>query len=210
MLTSSLVLDRLLEKSSVDYIALAYHYCDYQNGTEQAPESILASLLKQLVEKNETIPKEIVTLHETCQKLEKALSLNDLTKTLIEVCRDMSSTFVVVDALDECSQRNRLISSLKKMKEAGIKVFCTSRPLPDLQEAFGTDLKVEIKAADSDVKSYVISRFEENEDLEALTPGDVKEKLVTKLIEQANGMYYILASLHFQAGFTDMEVGFFL
>src|SRR5271168_4306186 len=45
-------------------IAIAYLYCNFQRQHEQKPENLLASLLKQLVQRQPSLPKYIKSLYE--------------------------------------------------------------------------------------------------------------------------------------------------
>ena len=149
---------------------------------------LLRSLAKQVATQVDIIPEDLVSLYKAAQTQGLTPSLDALTSLLICLCRRFADAFVVIDGLDENPDRHKLIPILKKLEGATIRVFITSRLLPDLQEAFGERLNLEIKAAAADVQKYVTNRFDEIGDFDALTFWRIREEVADKIMRHANGM----------------------
>lgn len=168
--------------------AIAYHYCDYQYQKLETAEYLLRSLAKQVAAQIDFIPEELLSLHMAAQTKSEFPSLDALISLLICLCRGFREAFVVIDALDENMHKNKLVLILKKLEEVKIKVFVTSRRLPELQEAFGKQMSLEIKPAASDVQKYVTSRFDEIDEFDALTFGRIREEITEEIVQHTNGM----------------------
>ena len=112
---------------------MAIFYFDFADPEEQSPAAILGSLLKQVVGGRDEVPEEIVKAFRNRGKVigGQRLSLEEI----IEFLRDMSnsqSTFICLDALDECPQgyRVKLLDSLNQImqKSPSARIFLTGRP----------------------------------------------------------------------------------
>lgn len=182
------MLDHITNLADPGRRAIAYHYCDYEYQKVETAEYLLRSLAKQVAAQIDVIPEDLLSLHKDAQTKSELPSLGALTGLLICLCRGFSGAFVVIDALDENLHKNKLVLILKKLEEAKIKVFITSRRLPELQEAFGKQVSLEIKAAASDVQNYVTSRFDEIDEFDALTFGRIREEITEEIVQHANGM----------------------
>jgi hypothetical protein len=187
-LNSSVVLDHITKNVNPRSRAIAYHYCDYQYQKLETAEYLLRSLAKQVASRIVVIPEDLVSLYKAAQMEGLTSSLDDLTNLLTCLCQRFADVFVVIDGLDENLHRHKLIPILKKLEDAAVRVFVTSRRLPDLQEAFGKRLNLEIKAAASDVKKYVASRFDEIDEIDTLTFRQIWEDVADKIVCHANGM----------------------
>jgi hypothetical protein len=85
------------------------------------------------------------------------LKLNECLTALSDVIHRFSQVFLVVDALDECSDeicRELMSSLLEQQRKTGLKIFVTSRPTINFQDDFDFEdcKRLEIKAEEQDVK----------------------------------------------------------
>ena len=109
---SSLVVDRLCDRTRGQHTAVTCFYFDFAARKEQTATSMLGSLLKQVISGMENVPEEI---RQALQEQKKAVSgrkpqLGDIVKNL-QLTTSSQPTFMVIDALDECTaiQRFRLL-----------------------------------------------------------------------------------------------------
>ena len=131
--TSSLVVDRLYDKSREQNIAVTCFYVDFAEREEQSPTNILGSLLKQIVGGLQKIPDNI---RQTFQDHEKAIGGRGLrVPGLVKLLQTVTSsqpTFICVDAVDECVERHgpEVLDSLRQIleKSSNTRIFLTGRP----------------------------------------------------------------------------------
>jgi hypothetical protein len=145
-------------------IGIAYLYCDFRRQHEQQIESLLANLLKQLAEKQSSIPATVKVLYNQYKDKPKRPSFNEISKVLHSVTTLYSKVFIIVDALDECQVtdgcRTRLLSEILKLQAGGgANIFSTSRSIPEILETFKESVSLEIRARDEDVHRYLASHM---------------------------------------------------
>src|SRR5215469_3722228 len=104
-------------------------YCDYADRGNQTAENILASLVKQLTQRNPSMLAYIQKLYEQCDQGKITPHLTRLTEVFRNVCTGYGRTYVVIDALDECDEKCRksLLAQFDKFDHSVTKVFLTSR-----------------------------------------------------------------------------------
>jgi Cdc6-like AAA superfamily ATPase len=163
-----IAIDHICRTLSNDSITVAYMYCNYKSQDNQSAINILASLLKQLVQ-SLPVPDILRSLHKKHFAQDTRPSLDEIFDVLRSVCNEYVRVHIVVDALDECSnrngERNQLLTKLHKLRdETSICLLVTSRFIPEIEKEFKAARILEIRATDDDVRRYVagqISRLPE-------------------------------------------------
>ena len=128
---SSLVVDRLCDQMRED-TAVTCFYFDFAARNEQSPTHMLGSMLKQMINGTERIPKEIWwALRE--QKVAvsgRRPQLGDIVR-MLQLVTSSQRTFMCIDALDECVPEHRveLLDSLREILEMSpdTRIFVTGR-----------------------------------------------------------------------------------
>lgn len=141
-------------------VGIAYVYCDFQRRHEQKIDDLLASLLKQLAESYPFLPERVKKLYNHHNTIRTRPSLEDISRTLHSVADNYSKVFIIVDALDECQAsdhcRARLLSELFNLqKRHGTNILATSRFIPEIVDQFQGSLRLEIRAREEDVWTYL-------------------------------------------------------
>ena len=113
--------------------AVACFYFDFTDQEEQSPAVILGSVLKQVVGGLDKVPERIVKAFRNRQKVIGGQWLS--LEKIVEFLQDISSsrsTFICIDALDECPPRHRvkLLGSLNQILQdsPGARILLTGRP----------------------------------------------------------------------------------
>ena len=130
---SSLVVDTLRKQDAGEKAAVACFYFDFAAQEEQSTTAILGSVLKQIVDGLDEVPKRIA---KAFRDREKVVGGRRLVLTeIVGFLQDISSsrcTFICIDALDECQARHRtkLLDSLSEIlqKSPSARIFLTGRP----------------------------------------------------------------------------------
>lgn len=158
MLTA-IAIDHLLNLESIA-VGVAFVYCNYKTQVDQNAASLLAAILKQLVQSRPSIAEPVRRLHEQHASRGTKPSLEEISGALQSVLANYSTVYVAVDALDEFRDQDRTWRQfLEKLRDlqgrADLRLVATSRFIPDIEDEFSTALKLEVRANDEDVKRFV-------------------------------------------------------
>ena len=144
-------------------VGITYFYFNYKQQAEQSIESLLASLLKQLLLGQSCLPIEVQNLYERHIEKRTRPSEAELSDILNMSIRRFSRSFILLDALDECTDlqtRSKLLKRVFSLQNhQRVSVFATSRSIPEISAEFSGALSVEIRAIDDDVYRYVQSQM---------------------------------------------------
>jgi len=171
-----------------DNVAVACIYCNYKEQIEQEVPNLVASLLKQIVQDQCETSDNVKSLYQLHNDQSTRPTLDEFTATLeseIQV-RAYSKVFIVVDALDECPEDNRvnLLDELRSLPKA-VNLMVTSRYLSSIAREFQGAIRLDIRANDQDVRRYVKGRIVRapRQHLKVL-----QESIVNKIVENVRGM----------------------
>jgi len=171
-------------------MAVTCFYFDFAARAEQTATSMLGSLIKQMVSGTEGIPEEIWrTLREQKDTVSwRRPQLDDIVK-MLQLITSSQRTFMVIDALDECTavQRYRLFDSLKEIleKSPGTRVFVTGRPHIGAEiktRLAGRVASVSICPTGDDIIRFLRARLSQDE-----TPDAMDESLEADILEKIPG-----------------------
>ena len=114
---TSVVVEELTSRFQNDKsIGIAYLYFNFRRQEEQRTQDLLASLLKQLAQRQSFLPDSVKSLHDNHRERHTRPSVDEISKTLQSVVALYSRVFIIVDALDECQVsdgcRSRFLSEI--------------------------------------------------------------------------------------------------
>jgi Cdc6-like AAA superfamily ATPase len=193
---ASIVVDDLCHRFRNDTtIGVAYIFCNFQRRSEQNPVELLASLLKQLSQKQSLLPECVRELYETHKENWTRPSLDEISSAIQSVTAGYTRVYIIVDALDECQTSNgcrmRFLREIFNLQaKYGAHFFATSRFIPDIAESFKGSTSLEVKAHEEDIRSYIDGSI-------LNLPGFVRcnptlQDIIKKgIVQAANGMYVI-------------------
>ena len=122
-------------------------------------------------------------------------TLGDLQKTLQRILYGFSSTFIVLDALDECTEREKLLNwiqtvVLEKDINLGLHLIVTSRPEQDIEDKFKSYCYIDLveESENHDLVAYLDYQLQNDSDLQKWK-SDTQELIKVTLMKQADGMY---------------------
>ena len=171
-----------------------YFYFDFQVGQKQTFESCLCSLLVQLISR---APKALVSLKQLIAANDNGRSTpsrGSLLEALHQAVVDVSVVYLVLDALDECSNRSILLQGLQECHRWGLPslhILTTSRKETDIEDQMiklaACQVCVEESVIDSDIRSFVQEQIQKDSKF-SIWPSEIRAEIQKALLEGANGM----------------------
>ncbi|KAG2014518.1 hypothetical protein GB937_006745 [Aspergillus fischeri] len=190
---TSIVVDYLRKKHGTnDDVVFAYIFCNFQQQESQKLDIILANILGQLIRGLYHIPEDIQTFYETYQRNGMQPQLGDILEMLDVASGLYSHVYMIIDALDECSDsdgtRTHLISHILDLqRHFNISFMATARFIPGITSKFQNFPSVEIRASDADVKRYV----ESNLPSIVRRKPDIHDLVISEIIKKVDGMFLL-------------------
>lgn len=193
-LHSSLAIDAFTE--TYKSTPTIYFYCSYGELERREAAPVLATLLKQLSMRSENMDPQLVAVFDKGISMSMELSAKSLRAALAR----FEQTFIVVDALDECSKDERkllvsFLAGLIRSNPHGVKLLLTSRPESDLEQLLKNSSKFLINANDTtkDIRPYVKVVLTEHiancAILDGVVKPELKQRLINTISDQADGMF---------------------
>ena len=180
-----------LEKTfdGAEDVALACVYFNYAETVTAT--AIVPNLLKQLLERIPALSQETMDLYKQCyEKREARASIKEAFQLLCIEASRISSFFIILDALDECTNeantRTKIILELEKIPN--VRLMITGRK--DVEEIVlsNTDsTTLRIQAADDDMRKSIGSQVDERLNLSLINHS--RHSIVDKVVAKAKGMY---------------------
>ena len=191
----SAIIDNLLQRFNS---ATAYFFFDGRDSQKdfQLHDKLIRSLIWQFSLKCEgKLPEVVMDLYTRCGKGHKEPTLDDLQHTLQRILYGFSSTFIILDALDECAEREKLLNWIKtvileKDVNVGLHLMVTSRPEQDIKDKFKSHHHINLvkESGNHDLIAYLDYQLQNNSDLQKWN-SDIQEQIKLTLMKQADGMY---------------------
>jgi len=189
----SIVVDYLKHSIEREDVAIIYIYCSYKEKDDQTAANLVASLLQQLVQKSPVVSGEILSLYDHHTKNGTRPTLGELSRLLQLESQRFSKVFVLIDALDECSEssgiRTSLLTEIRKLPSS-IHLLVTSRHSLTIEREFEKAGRLEIRASDEDIRRYLEYRIKTEHQLVRLvkTYPVLQENIISIVVEKAKGM----------------------
>lgn len=175
-----------------DSIGVAAIYCNFNERDQQKPENLLAGCCVQLTQPSRNPLGEVLT--DVYKKHDSGRTRpvwEDVVRVFEDSTKNLDTVYLVVDALDECSDNTRqILLNYFKVLPVNTRVLVTTRPIDEISRGFIDSPKVEIRADPGDLKKYIASRIAGNHRLEGYVrdAASLKADINDKVIAKADGM----------------------
>ena len=174
---------------------MAYFYFDFNENEKLLCGNFLRSFLQQLSSQSPSNWKHLQSLHASCHNGERQPNVKDLQSTLgAMLLQSCSPTYTIIDALDECIEREELlnwIGGVVGQKIDTLHFFIASRREKDIEDALNPLATYEIYAqrseVDVDIKCYIQERLKTDLKLKKW-PSSLKMEIQAALMQKAGGM----------------------
>lgn len=190
------MIDYLKQTINEQEIGVAFIYCNYKEKTIQTTVNLVASLLKQLVQTQSVIPGKLRSLYEQHIGRNTRPTLVECSELLYVELAAYSKAFIIVDALDECDEtsgaRRDLITQLLRLPP-NISLMITSRDVPSIQHKLSHFCRLEVRASDADVRTYLERRIEREERLARHVEADptLRHTILETIMKKVKGMLVV-------------------
>jgi hypothetical protein len=208
---SSTVIEHLLQHCHGNAsMVTAYFYFDFNDTQKQDPELMFRSLLRQLLQHSVKIPKAVNALFSACENGHRQPSLHALLELTPQVMQQFAHAYIVLDALDECTQRQELMDVLETVAAwqlGNVHLLMTSRKERDIESSLDSYVKEEDTVClqrdvvDRDIQRYIQQRLSDDKTLTKWNKdAAVRQKIEAALMHGARGMYV------FKQFFTELKL----
>ena len=183
-----------LEKSLSDDNAIAYVFCDYKDRAAQTAEHIMASLVQQLCLRHLSMSTELEELCELHRKRQTRPPLADWVDALHREIRFYAKIYLVIDALDECTEsddaRHDLLTVFRALP-SNVHTLITCRPSAMLVLDVDPEEIVELAGNNDDIRQYLKRRMWRERRLSRHLAADpsLGETVVKSVLASAQGMW---------------------
>ncbi|KAF4834499.1 Ankyrin-1 [Colletotrichum tropicale] len=142
VLSSTLIED---VRSTYSSACIAYFYFDFNGSSKQTLDSLLRSLIQQCSQKNEASKACIRDLWKSRPaRRDEQPTTQQLYDCLVKILNQSDETWVIIDALDECTTRDGsyvdgILSFIKQLKQDTVgstHILVTSRSVEDIERSF--------------------------------------------------------------------------
>jgi hypothetical protein len=197
---SSTIVEHLLQHCHDDIrMATAYFYFDFTDTQKQDPELMLRSLLCQLLQRLVVIPERVNALFSSCGNGQRHPPMHALLEVVRQTVQDFAQVYVVLDALDECTQRSELMDVLETVagwRLDNLHLVMTSRKERDIERSLEGYIDEEDvvclqrDVVDKDIQRYVQQRLFNDKRLQTWRrDATIRQEIETALMRGARGMY---------------------
>ncbi|KAI1076795.1 hypothetical protein F5B20DRAFT_572639 [Whalleya microplaca] len=172
-LTSIVVQDLTTQFRNETIIGIAYIYCNFRQKAQQSINHLLASLLKQLAQRQTSLSQSIKSLYSQHEKNQTKLSLDEIKNALSEVA-------------NMCSKA-----------AAPVNIFTTSRPIMSIENELKNPTTLQISAKDEEIHLYLdehISSFQNS-----ISKREGLQKSIKGTIAGAVDGMFLLAHLYLES-----------
>lgn len=153
-----------------DRVCLCIYY-DFTQREQQTPSSLLANLLKQILQVRDRPSTEV---ERACiNACGKNLEIRDYLELLEVEMKNFVEIFIVIDALDEyldhknTEVQGELVDYLSNLHQ-NVKFFFTSRNTSKASEVITADMEIHMIADTEEIEKYVSSRLKDSPPLKEL------------------------------------------
>ena len=173
---------------------IVYFYFDFNDAHKQKFESVVRSLIAQLYTKSDQAAKTLDALYSRNDNGRQQPITDALITAFHRILEGFQQLYIVLDALDECTEREELLEFLETVagwKINRLHILTTSRREGDITETLETlvtnQVCIQSELVSADIRTYVRKRLQNDRKLKAW-PRAVQSEIETVLVDGAHGM----------------------
>ena len=176
--------------------AVVFFYFEITDNQKRKCGDMIRSLIQQFFLSNKDVSQALKSLYSSSAYGKTQPMLESLISMLREMFRNFTEIFIVLDALDECDEREELLKIIKKIagwETDGLHILVTIRKDHDMERQMELiceekcKVGVQGKAVNDDICTFVQSKIRNNLKEWQKYPG-LQEEIERELIRQADDM----------------------
>ena len=194
---SSTILQNMLEEcQSKTTSAVLYFYFDFNDAEKEGHENLIRSLICQL--SRCCVSSALQDLYSSCVKGGRQPAYEVLLETLHQMMTSLGDLYVIIDALDECTDREQLLADFEEMaswEDVSLHILTTSRRETDIEDALNllsderNRISIQSALVNADIRTYTHDRLQKDRKLRRwLKHPKVQLEIENTLVEKAAGM----------------------
>jgi hypothetical protein len=196
ILSSTIIEDVLRHCHLSPSKVVAYFYFDFNDVQKQSHEKMIRSLVTCLSTQSASTPAALESLFSSKKNGKQQPTARELLVTLQQMIEEFDEVFIILDALDECNNRQELLADIREMvgwKIEKLHILVTSREEKDIEEWLEPliDYKICIQSVlvTDDIRAYVRERIHTDQRLKRWRKKpEVQQEIETTLMSKADGM----------------------
>ncbi|KAJ7112606.1 hypothetical protein C8R44DRAFT_249148 [Mycena epipterygia] len=198
VLSSTVIAQLFDDKAAVGTSAVAYFYFDFRNEQTQLLEIMLRSIILQLSAQSPN-KYRILDQQYNLSNGQTLPTYQNLLDLLDKLLLELGSTYIVLDALDECKEHNLLVQSISLLRgwssKTPLHLLFTSQTREMFTASFeGVEhVSLELETTQEDIASFVTGELESNPNLKHWARHTAE--ITRKVVEKSNGMFRLAACL---------------
>ena len=192
--SSTIIEDILRHCQSDPTFVTAYFYFDFSDTLKQSSESLVRSLITQLSSQSSSCPEALKSLYAQNLNGQRQPTTDDLMVILKDIVGSFQYVYVIIDALDECRDREQLLLLIEEMVEwklANLHMLATSRQERDIEECVGPLVSAQINLhsvqVNADIHVHLRERLQNDPKLKKW-PAKIHGQIEAALMDGAHGM----------------------
>jgi len=161
---------------------------------KQRYENLVRSLVDQLYTQCTNTPEVLENLYSRNRDGAWQPTTEALVAALRDIVYRFQHTYIVLDALDECSERGELLSLIEEIidwKIETLHLLATSRKEQDIDDCLSSrvsnEIDIQSTLVDADIRVHVRDQLRKDRKLKKWPP-DAQAEIETALVDAAHGM----------------------
>ncbi|KAF1811583.1 hypothetical protein P152DRAFT_60652 [Eremomyces bilateralis CBS 781.70] len=192
---SSAIVEFLENDLPIQGTGLTFVYCDHKQNLLQRVEFFIGAIVRQLVERKQTIPKDVQILYQNHRGKGTTPTRSEYLELLQSLSNECSELYVVIDALDECVDKygemiwEDLLTNLKRFV-TNLRLLYTSRHIDDVGRISAGSICIEVRASDADMRAYIQAQVNSKSVLLGFCQQDtnLQNDILQNVVSRAGGM----------------------
>ena len=198
ILSSTIIQETIVHSQSQIQSVVLYFYFDFNDIEKQQHEKMVRSLIIQLSSQCVNTSRILESLYSSCTNGARQPDYDSLLSTLHQMMGCLKETYLILDALDECGERQGLLKTVEELaswKDANVHLLMTSRKEKDIEDSIEPLLNgqgkicIQSVLVNEDIRTYVRGRLQTDRELKRWRKDiEAQREIENTLMEKADGM----------------------
>jgi len=190
---SSTIIEETISHCQTDpKLGVAYFYFDFGVKEKQLHQNLMRSLVTQLSIRSEKTPEALQELYSRSYEGVQQPNETGLETALRFMLEEFTKTYIIIDALDECTDRKELLELIQAIHgwEMGeVQILVTSRRETDIEDALellhADQVCIQSAQINGDIQLHIREQLQK---ISKRWPTQVQEEIEEMLMSGAHGM----------------------